>query len=59
MGILDLFRKHEVVGAKVLVCALETHFDDLLKLDAEAYRRYYPATETAIFPVNGCSWTGV
>jgi hypothetical protein len=35
MGILDLFRKDEVVGAKVLVCALATRFDDLLKVDAE------------------------
>jgi hypothetical protein len=50
VGILDLFRKDEVVGAKVLVCALETRFDDLVKVDSEAYRRYYPAKDIAIFP---------
>jgi hypothetical protein len=50
MGILGLFRKDEIIGAKVLVCALETRFDDLLKGDSEAYMRHYPATDTAIFP---------
>ena len=41
MGILDLFRKDEVRGAKVLVCALDNRFDDLLKKDSEVYGRYY------------------
>jgi hypothetical protein len=50
MSLLDLFRKDEVIGAKVLVCALETRFVDLLKEDSEVYRQYYPATATAIFP---------
>jgi hypothetical protein len=50
MGILDFFRKDEVVGTKVLVCALETRFADLLKEDADVYRRYYPATVTEVLP---------
>jgi hypothetical protein len=52
MGILDLFRKDrdEVPGAKVLVCALDNRFDDLLKGDSEVYARYYRATTTAVFP---------
>ena len=39
MGILDLFRKNkdEVHGAKVLVCAIDNRFEDLLKADSDAY----------------------
>jgi len=50
MGILDLFRKDEVFGAKVLVCALGTGFDDLLKSDSQAYAQYYRETTTAVLP---------
>ena len=50
MGILDFFREDEVLGAKVLVCALDNRFDDLLKGDAEVYRRYYRATTTTVLP---------
>jgi len=50
MGILNLFRKDEVRGAKVLVCALDNRFEDLLKGDAEVYGRYYRATTTTVFP---------
>jgi hypothetical protein len=52
MSILDLFRKDkdEVRGAKVLVCALDNGFDDLLKADAEVYGRYYRATTAAVLP---------
>jgi hypothetical protein len=50
MSLLDLFRKDEVIGAKVLVCALDAGFDGLLKGDHEVYRQHYPATSTAIFP---------
>ena len=50
MGILDLSHKDEVRGAKVLVCALDNRFDDLLKGDAEVYGRYYRATTTTVFP---------
>jgi hypothetical protein len=50
MGIFDLFWKDKVVGAKVLVCALDTRFEDLLKEDSEVYRRYYPATTTEMLP---------
>jgi len=37
MGILDLFRKNkdEVHGARALVCAVDSRFDDLLKEDSE------------------------
>ena len=41
MGFLDVFRKDEVVGAKVLVCALGAKFDDLLKGDLRVYKRFY------------------
>ncbi|MFZ0806547.1 MAG: hypothetical protein WAN03_10210, partial [Candidatus Sulfotelmatobacter sp.] len=44
MGLLDAFRKDEVVGAKVLVCALGAKHDDLRKNDERIYRRFYPAT---------------
>jgi hypothetical protein len=44
MGLLDAFRKDEVVGAKVLVCALGAKFDDLRKNDERICKRFYPAT---------------
>jgi hypothetical protein len=44
MGLLDAFRKDEVVGAKVLVCALGAKFDDLRRSDEKVYKRFYPAT---------------
>jgi hypothetical protein len=52
MGILDLFRKDKdaIHGAKVLVCALDNRFDDLLKGDSEVYGRYYRATTAAVLP---------
>src|SRR5260370_40822689 len=54
MGILDLFRKDkdkdEVHGTKVLVCALDNRFADLLKDDSEVYGRYYRATTAAVLP---------
>ena len=50
MGILDLFRKDEVLGTKVLVCALGARFEDLRKGDSEVYLRYYSATTTATLP---------
>jgi hypothetical protein len=50
MGILGLFRKKdEVVGAKVLVCALDSRFADLLRADTETYKRYYPDTTDTTF----------
>src|SRR6185312_8575208 len=50
MGILDLFRKDEVFGAKVLVCALDNRFNDLLQQDFQVYSQYYRATMTEVFP---------
>jgi hypothetical protein len=50
MGILDLFRKDEIFGAKVLVCALDSRFDHLLKEDSQVYGQYYRSTTTAILP---------
>ena len=52
MGILDLFRKNrdEVNGAKVLVCALDNRFDEVLKGDSEVYGQYYRATTTILLP---------
>ena len=52
MGILDLFRKNkdEVHGTKVLVCAIDNRFEDLLKTDSDVYRQYYRATTRAVLP---------
>jgi len=52
MGILDFFRKEkdEVSGAKVLVCALDSRFDDLLKEDSAVYGEYYRATTAMTLP---------
>ena len=50
MSILDLFRKDEDRGAKVLVCALDNRYNDLLKGDSEVYGQYYRATTTAALP---------
>ena len=52
MGILDLFRKNkdDVQGARVLVCGIDSRFNDLLKEDSETYGRYYRATTTALLP---------
>jgi hypothetical protein len=52
MGILDLFRKNRdaVNGARVLVCAFDDRFDDLLKGDSEIYLRYYRATTKMLLP---------
>ncbi len=44
MGLFDAFRKEEVTGAKVLVCALGAQHAELLKNDERIYRRFYPAT---------------
>ena len=44
MGLLDAFRKDEVVGTKVLVCALGADFEELRKNDERIYKRFYPAT---------------
>jgi len=48
MGLLDAFRKDEVVGAKVLVCALGEKFEDLRKNDERIYKRFYPSTTTSV-----------
>ena len=52
MGILDLFRRNQdqVHAARVLVCAIDSHFDDLLREDSEIYSRYYRATTSEVFP---------
>jgi len=50
MGILDFFRKDEVFGAKVLVCALGNAFDDRLKEDSQVYSQCYRSTTTAVVP---------
>ena len=49
MGILDLFRKDEVTGSKVLVCSLEGRFADWLKMDSGVYKRFYPSTTSTAF----------
>jgi len=47
LSLLDLFRKDEVVGTRVLVCALDTRYSALAVEDAKTYKKYYAAT-TAI-----------
>lgn len=47
MGLLDAFRKDEVTGTKVLVCALGPKFEDARKNDEKIYKRYYPASTSA------------
>ena len=44
MGLLDAFRKDEVVGTKVLICAVGANFEDLQKNDERIYKRFYPST---------------
>ncbi|HTS37973.1 MAG TPA: hypothetical protein VMH04_20015 [Candidatus Solibacter sp.] len=46
MGLFDAFRKDEVVGTKVLVCALGGDFEELRKNDERIYKRFYPTTIT-------------
>jgi|SRR5436305_1674380 len=48
MGLLDAFRKDEVVGTKVLICALDAKFEDLRKNDERIYRRFYPNTTSLV-----------
>jgi hypothetical protein len=50
MGLLDAFRKDEVVGTKVLVCSLGPNFDELRKNDERIYKRFYPATTSVAAP---------
>jgi len=49
MGFLDFLRKEEVTGSKVLVCSLGPKFDDSLKSDTQAYKRFYPSTISRTF----------
>ena len=52
MGIKDLFRKRsheEVVGSKVLVCSLDPQFAELLHVDGNSYRQFYPAPTVTTF----------
>jgi hypothetical protein len=52
MGFFDLFRKREkdeVIGTKVLVCAVGDRFAQFVNEDAEIYGRHYPATTKATF----------
>jgi hypothetical protein len=48
MGLFDLFRKDEVTGTKVLVCALDARFNPLMEADGRVYKRFYPATATQL-----------
>ena len=59
MGILDLFRKDEVFGAKVLVCALDNRFNDLLQQDFQVYSQYYRATMNEVFPTIQALWASL
>lgn len=48
MGLLDAFRKDEVAGTKVLVCAMGAQHEDLRKNDERIYRRFYPQTTSFV-----------
>lgn len=48
LSIFDRFRKDEVVGTKVLVCALESVFFAQMNADAEVWRHHYPATNDVV-----------
>ena len=49
MGILDLFRRDDITGSKVLVCSLDPKFDDWLRSDGQVYKRFYPSTTWTTF----------
>ena len=48
MGLLDAFRKDEVVGTKVLVSALGAQHEELRKNDERIYKRFYPNTSSFV-----------
>jgi len=49
MGLFDSFRKEEVVGTKVLVCATDARFSAQINSDSQQYKRLYPATTAIVF----------
>ena len=49
MGLFDAFKKEEVVGTKILVCALDARFQPLLNSDSQQYKRLYPTTSANLF----------
>jgi hypothetical protein len=53
LAFLDLFSKHPqkpvIHGTKVLVCALDAKFDELVKNDSNIYSQYYPLTTSSVF----------
>jgi hypothetical protein len=51
MGLFDAFKKDEVVGTKVVVCALGGSFDDLPKKDEGTYKRFFTTTGLAVTTV--------
>ncbi len=51
MGLFDSFKKDEVVGTKVVVCALGGNFEDLPKKDEGTYKRFFSTTGLAVATV--------
>jgi hypothetical protein len=49
MGLRSLFAKDEVVGSRVLVCALGNKFEGLVGNDGEIYKKFYQSTTKAQF----------
>lgn len=49
MGILDFFRRDEVVGSRVLVCAIDPRFAELVTTDSQIYQRFYRFTKATLF----------
>jgi hypothetical protein len=52
MGLLDAFRKDEVAGSTVLVCALGTQHEELRKNDERIYKCFYPKTTSMVATTN-------
>src|SRR5690349_13610406 len=48
MGFMDLFRKDEVTGTKVLVASIDARFAGLVESDGQVYKRSYPATSMEV-----------
>src|SRR5246127_1130524 len=50
MGLFDAFKKEEVVGTKILLCAVDARFQQFLTSDSQQYKRLYPATSANVLP---------
>jgi hypothetical protein len=49
LGFMDAFRRDQVVGTRILICATNPKFDELTRYDAEVYQHYYSASTFIVF----------